>query len=177
MADSGQFMGLVALGATIRGTVVTKNTSGVPVDASPAPTYRVYGPAGVMTNGTGSLSAKDSGTVTGCVTSVGLIKITSNGHKLTTGTRVSVASVGGVAEATGDWNVTVVDVNNFTLDGSTFSTGPYTSGGTWHASGVYDFNYSPTVGNNFASGVNYAVLVNAIVGSNNTANVYTFQVT
>lgn len=68
-------------------------------------------------------------TVTGAVTSAGLIKLTVTAHGYATGARVVVASVGGVPAATGVWTITVTSANDFTLDGSTFA-GTYTSGGT-----------------------------------------------
>lgn len=69
-------------------------------------------------------------TVTGAVTSGGLIKLTTSvAHLFATGDTVTVASVGGVTAANGTWTITVVDSTHFTLDGSTFS-GVYTSGGT-----------------------------------------------
>ncbi len=60
----------------------------------------------------------------------GLIRIaTSPAHPFSTGNVVTVASVGGVAAATGTWTVTVIDSTHFDLQGSAFS-GTYTSGGT-----------------------------------------------
>ena len=57
------------------------------------------------------------------------IVITSNGHGLTTGDFVTVASVGGNTAANGSWYVTRIDANTFSLDGSE-GNGSYTSGGT-----------------------------------------------
>ena len=61
----------------------------------------------------------------------GLIRIeTSAPTILQTGdTNIVINSVGGVTNANGTWNVTVVDSTHFDLDGSTFA-GSYTSGGT-----------------------------------------------
>ena len=170
----GQFLGFVAIDASIKATIMTKNSSGVPVDATAGPTYRVYGPTGIMANGTGSMSAKDSGTVTGA-TNASPIVITSANHGLTTGMRVTVASVGGNTAANSDWTITRVDSNTFSLDSST-GNGAYTSGGTWHAAGLYAFNFTPTAANGFAAGVNYYVVVNATISSN-VGDVYNFLVT
>jgi hypothetical protein len=57
------------------------------------------------------------------------IVVTSTAHGLTTGDPVTVASVGGNTAANGDWVVTRVDANSFSLDGSV-GNGAYTSGGT-----------------------------------------------
>lgn len=170
----GQYLGLVQLGSTLHGTLVTRDGSNVPTDASPAPTYRVYGPAGLMANGTGSLTLKDSGTITGA-TNAGPIVITSAGHGLTTGTRVTVSGVGGNTAANGTFTVTVVDSNTFSLDGSTGNSA-YTSGGTWHVAGLYDLSLAPTGGNGFAAGVNYAVLVTWTISGTTRADVHSFTV-
>jgi hypothetical protein len=53
---------------------------------------------------------------------------TSAAHGLTTGDRVTVASVGGNTAANGSFTVTVTSTTAFTLDGST-GNGTYTSGG------------------------------------------------
>jgi hypothetical protein len=69
-------------------------------------------------------------TVTGCVSGTGSrIRITANGHGFDTGQQVTVAGVGGVPAATGQWTVLFITVNTFELAGSTFS-GAFTSGGT-----------------------------------------------
>lgn len=68
-------------------------------------------------------------TVTGAVTSGGLIKLTVASHGYSTGNRITVANVGGTTEANGDWTITVVTSSTFTLDGSVF-VHTYTSGGT-----------------------------------------------
>jgi hypothetical protein len=59
----------------------------------------------------------------------GLIRLTVNGHGLTTSDAVAVDRVGGVPNATGSWIVTVIDPNTIVLQGSTFA-GSYTSGGS-----------------------------------------------
>lgn len=67
------------------------------------------------------------------VTSVGgLIQVTSNGHELISGNRVIVSEVNGVSSSIGVWTVTVVDANNFTLNGSVFS-------GAYISSGIFAF--------------------------------------
>lgn len=59
----------------------------------------------------------------------GLIRITtSRSHCLTTSDVVAVLGVGGVSNATGVWTVTVIDSDEFDLQGSTFA-GTFTSGG------------------------------------------------
>jgi len=59
----------------------------------------------------------------------GLIRITtSTANTFITGDRITVASVGGVPNATGTWVITQISSTQFDLDGSTFA-GTYTSGG------------------------------------------------
>ncbi len=61
--------------------------------------------------------SKAGGAITGA-TFAAPIAITSAGHGLTTGAIVKVVDVGGNTSANNTWTVTVVDVNTFTLDGS-----------------------------------------------------------
>lgn len=56
------------------------------------------------------------------------IQITASSHGFHTGQNVVVAGVGGNTAANGNWKITVVDQNNFTLDNS-IGNGAYTSGG------------------------------------------------
>ncbi len=58
----------------------------------------------------------------------GLIRLTIAGHGYESGDTVNVHSVGGVANATGQWIVTVVDANHIDLEGSAFA-GAYGGGG------------------------------------------------
>lgn len=167
------FFGFVALGSQFKGVIVTRTDAAVPTDSTGLPAYRVYGSA-LMANGTGSLALKDSGNVTGA-TNASPIVIASAGHGLSTGTRVTVASVGGNTAANGTFQITAVDSNSFSLDGST-GNGSYTSGGSWHVSGLYDFTFTPTGGNGFVQDQTYTVLVTATVSSVVKADTYTFTV-
>src|SRR5439155_2671061 len=58
------------------------------------------------------------------------IVITSNAHRLTTGQLVTITGVNGNTAANGTFTITVIDANNFSLNGSA-GNGIYTSGGTW----------------------------------------------
>lgn len=76
--------------------------------------------------------------------SSGLIKITHAGHGLSTGDRVYIKDVEGVTAANGQWYVTVVNSNNFTLDGSVFA-GTYTaSTGKFVAIPAFDWDFQHT---------------------------------
>jgi hypothetical protein len=70
----------------------------------------------------------------------GLIRVTATSHGLSTGFRVHVKEVSGVP-ANGTWYVTVIDANNFDLQGSTFS-GAHSSGtGAWLLAPLFGWAY------------------------------------
>lgn len=134
-------IGFVTAGDDLLIPLLTRASETLVVASADAlPSYVIYDADGtnqVVAGGSGTFALRHSGTVSGCVTSGGLIRITTtSSHGLVTGQVVDVASVGGVAAATGTWPITVVDSTKFTLDGSTFS-GTYTSGGTWQVTGLY----------------------------------------
>jgi len=82
-----------------------------------ASTYQidVEGPAtGVITN----------------ATNANPIVITSVGHNLSTSDYVRIIDVAGNTAANGDWQITVLTADTFSLDGSV-GNGGYTSGGRW----------------------------------------------
>lgn len=92
---------------------------------------------------------------------IGLITITCSNHGLFTGDAVTITGVVGVP-ANGVWNITKVDNNTFTLNGSIFS-GSYVSGGS------VDFN-STSIG--FMPGqVAYGVNDYEFSSANNTETV------
>ncbi|CAB4155744.1 hypothetical protein UFOVP673_19 [uncultured Caudovirales phage] len=75
----------------------------------------------------------------------GLVKITFTSHGYVTGDRVYVKDVVGVTVANGQWYVTRIDANNFTLDDSVFA-GTYTNA-TGKVVGIpafdWDFQHTP----------------------------------
>jgi len=81
--------------------------------------------------------------IIGTIASGTEIKIlTASTSGLATGDRVTIADVGGTAEANGTWVVgTVVANTSFVLNDSTF-TNAWTSGGTWTKAGTFDYTYS-----------------------------------
>jgi hypothetical protein len=94
-------------------------------------TFRVRMRQGIGRDSDGSLDTVSQ--LTGSITAASNaspIVITSAAHGLSTGTRVTVQSVGGNTNANNDWIITVVDVNNFSLNGSSGNSA-YTSGGVW----------------------------------------------
>jgi hypothetical protein len=82
--------------------------------------------------------------ITDAVTSGGLIKVkTLAAHGLATDDTVTIADVLGTTEANGSWSVTVVDGDEFTLQGSTFSN-TYASGGIAQGTTVMGHKCFPT---------------------------------
>lgn len=173
-----RYLGLVPLNNQLGAAIVTRDSNNTPTDASAAPTFRVYGETGLMANSTGSLSLQDPGPSGGTVAAASdasPIVITSNGHGLSTGTQVTISGVNGNTAANGNWIVTVLDANTFSLNNST-GNGIYTSGGTWHVSGLYSLSLTPTAANGYLSGQNYTILVTATVSGITRAEAYTFTV-
>lgn len=169
------FAGFVALDASIRFTFVTVNASSVPTQADSLPLARVYSPAGTLMNaGVGSAALKDTGLITGATNATPIV-ITSAAHKLETGTRVTVASVGGNTAANSTWTITKVSSSTFSLDTSV-GNGAYTSGGTWSVTGLYDFALTPTSANAYAPGQTYTVLIEHTVSTVTKIAIFTFAV-
>lgn len=168
------YLGFVELESAVEVVTLWENASGTPTNPASAPVHRAYGPDGVMANGVGSGSAKHSGSVTGA-TNASPIVITSAGHGLATGMRVTVANVGGNTAANGTFQVTKVTDNTFSLDGST-GNGAYTSGGTWNVSGLYTFSVTAAAADGYEAGQTYTVLATATVGGTVMGQVASFTV-
>lgn len=169
------FQGFVQLEDTFEVVVLVTNASGVPVNGDALPTYRVYGPDGLLTGQTGSTSKKDSGNIT-AATNANPIVITSTGHGLSTGAVVTVSGVGGNTAANGTFPITYVDGNSFSLNGST-GNGAYTSGGSWNVTGLYTVSLSCTAVNGYDSGTTYHVLVSCEISGSDYGTIETFVVT
>lgn len=169
------FQGFVELEGSFELTTLVINASGVPVNGDSLPTYRVYGPDGLLTGQTGSVTKKDSANITGA-TNASPIVITSAGHGLTTGTTITISGVGGNTAANGTFIVTYVDGNSFSLN-STTGSGAYTSGGTWNVTGLYTATLTCTAVNGYDAGTTYHVLVSCEIGGNDWASLETFVVT
>ena len=169
------YLGFISLGSTLLGGQLTKNTSTLaPANSDAVPTFRVYGPSGLMTGGTGSAALKDTGSITGA-SNANPIVITSAAHGLTNGTRVTITGVGGNTNAN-----TTATVANKTTDtyelASVAGNGAYTSGGTWNVTGLYKFEVACTAGNGYASGATYTALLSWAVSSVQQQELHTFTV-
>src|SRR6185295_3539615 len=109
------------------------------------------------------LTARHSGSVTGA-TNASPIVVTSAGHGLADGTRVTVSGVLGNTAANGTLTVTAVAEDTISLDGSA-GGGAYASGGSWHVTGLYAAALDCTAANGYAAGQTYQVLVSYAVDS------------
>ena len=167
------FIGFVAMDDVIRVPVLTI-AAGVPADADSLPTYRVYGDGGLLAGGTGSLSLKDSGAITGASNTTP-INITAASHKLQSGMRINVSGVGGNTAANGTFTITASDSNTFSLNGSV-GNGAYTSGGTWHVAGLYDAVITPATTGGYAVNEFFDLLVTAVIGGNTSVQTFRFGV-
>jgi hypothetical protein len=84
-----------------------------------------------------------AGGLTGIVenlTQTAPIGVQSTAHGLTTGNVIKLTGVVGMTSANGVWTITVVDVDNFTLDGSS-GNAAWVNSGTW-VSGINQITYS-----------------------------------
>jgi len=87
--------------------------------------------------------------ITNCVNNgVGLIRVTAVGHGRATSDFVTVAEVMGTAEANGQWTITVINVDNFDLQGSAFAN-TYASGGVVGLAPTFGFIFKHPLPVNF----------------------------
>lgn len=156
------FIGFATLDATIDGPLVTLQDGSL-VDADSFPTYRIYGPNGLISGGTGTCTYLQTGTITGA-SNASPIVITCADHGLQAGQRVTVASVGGNTAANGTWTVANPATNTFELSGSS-GNGAYTSGGTWHLTGQYKYSHSLLAASGFEVNETYRVQLYATISA------------
>ena len=148
------FLGYIALGSTLSCPLQTRNASDVPLDADAAPFRHVYSPSGTrLDSAAGQGALLHTGTITGASNAAPIV-ITVAAHGLQTGARATISGVLGNTAANSTFTVTRVDADTFSLDGST-GNGAYTSGGTFHVSGLYKHAVVASAGNGFAAGNSY----------------------
>lgn len=167
------FVGFVTLGDNLLARVLTRDGD-TPKDSTSNPAVRVYGPEGLMQNSDVNATHVDTGSITGA-SNASPIVVTSAGHNLATGTRVTISGVGGNTAANGDFQITVIDADTFSLDGST-GNGAYTSGGSWHVTGLYEYTIEATAANGYEEGETYTALWTATVGATVVSALQTFTV-
>jgi len=168
------FVGYAPLGENFVFPLLTKDSVNEPLEPSSLPPFRVYSAAGLMANGTGSGAKLNTGTVTGA-TNAAPIVITSTAHGLKTGTQVTITGAVGNTAANGTFVITRISDDTFSLDGST-GNGTWTSGGTWHVSGLHTVTVPVTEGNGYEPGTSYFVLVEWVISSQTYGDVFIFTV-
>ena len=149
--------------------------SNQPINLDAAPTYRVYGPNGLLPGGSGTMSFQDTNSLSNA-SNASPIAVTCNNHGLTTGTKVTITGVVGNTAANGSFIVTSVNANTFTLNGST-GNGVYSSGGTWNVTGLYGVTLTCAGSAGYEAGETYTVLVQGTISSAAYAETQTFVVT
>ncbi len=169
----GIYAGFTELGDTLVIMHLVKTADGIPVNADSLPTYRVYGPAGLLPLATGSLALADHGAITGATNATPIV-ITSAGHGLSTGTRVTISGVVGNTNANGTFVVTYLSSSTFSLVG-TSGSGAWTSGGAWNVTGLYSITLAVTAQNGYDVGETYTVLVFATYNDDGFADLNTFS--
>ncbi len=168
------FAGIVEQGDTLTLTFLVKNSSGVPIQADSAPSYRVYGPDGLVAGQVGQSSARDTGSITGA-TNASPIVASSSGHGLSTGDRVTISGVTGNTAANGTFVVTVLSSDTFSLDGSV-GNGAYGAGGTWTVTGLYKLTVEATAANGFEKGETYTVYAAGTISATAWGDLLSFMV-
>ena len=148
--NGSDFVGFVTLEDTLYDRLQVRDADGQPVTPDAAPTFRVYGPSGLLANAGGVASLGHTGVVTGASNATPIV-VTSAAHGLSTGQRVTVASVGGNTAANGTWIITRVSADTFSLNTSV-GNGNYTSGGTWGVVGLYVAAMACTGANGYEAG-------------------------
>ena len=166
------FTGFVMLEGTLTGSVLVENTSEVPINADALPTFRVYGPNGFVTSGACTL--KDSAAIT-AASNATPIEVSCTAHGLTTGARVTITGVLGNTNSNGTHIVTRVNANLFSLDDSV-GNGPYSGGGTWNATGLYQYSFVALGTLGFEAGENYQILFSYLVSTTSMGQLHSFNV-
>lgn len=169
-----QFAGFIELESSLTGLLLVEDSSNTPIDADALPTFRVYDANGVLQLASGTCALRDTAAISDA-TNANPIVVTSAGHNLTTGTRVTIAGVAGNTAANGTFIITKLDSDTFSLNGSNGS-GAYTSGGTWHVTGAYSYTIAASGANGFEAGEPVNVLFSWTLSSTAQGDVHTFQV-
>ena len=165
-------LGLVALNGQLPFAVLCDDNANGLIYPDNVPTYQVFSPSWtVLLNGTMQLTY---GTVTGA-TAASPVVVTSLAHKLQSGAFVKTDVIGGVSGANGEFQITKIDDDRFSLNGST-GTGSYTSGGIWAPLGFFRQTLNVTEANGFVAGQIYHILINWSKGAIKRGILQSFQV-
>ncbi len=166
------FQGYVKLTNTLVGALLVTDSSSTPIQADALPTFRIYSADGFIKDGT--CAQMLSKTITAATNATPIV-ITATDHGLTTGAYVTVAGVLGNTAANGDFVITKVNSNQFSLD-SSVGNGAYTSGGSVVVTGLYSFTVIAQGVDGYEAGEMYHAHFEYLISSVNTAQLHSFQV-
>jgi hypothetical protein len=171
------FAGFVSLGNTLRVLVQTKanGTTGSPAQADAMPKFRPYGASGNLAAANGTATQLEGAAITGATNATPIV-VTSNGHGLTNGQRVTISGVVGNTGANGTFTVANVTTNTYELV-SSVGNAPYVSGGAWVTTGLYAIDVVAKDGFGFEQGKTYSVCVTFAVAAVVYSVIFTFTVT
>lgn len=156
------FEAFVSLDGVFYGVMLAMDDGNL-ADPDSLPTFWVKGPDGLMPNSSGTASYLREGVVTGA-TNASPIVVTSAGHGLQNGQKITISGVLGNTAANGTFKVAGVTSSTFELSGST-GNGAYSSGGTWHLTGQFKYQISAAAADGFEVNTAYTVIGNFIYGS------------
>lgn len=169
------FLGFVDEGVAASLLVQISDDNDAPVEPDAAPTFKVYGPNGLVTGGTGSLASFEGGTITGATNASPIVLASSNANLVSTGQSVTITSVGGNTNANGTFLATAVDATHFSLQGSS-GNAAYTSGGTWKTTGLYALAIAGGLLAALQAGTTYTATVTYQVSGDTKTRQFTFSV-
>lgn len=170
------FAGYVQLEGTFYGTLLTTE-NGALTDADAFPTYRIYGPSGIVTGGTGTMAYRQTGVISGIENTTPIRVNMGSAHGLQTGQRLSISGVSGAVAGTVNgqsFPITVVDADTFELQ-STTAAGTGT-GGSWHLTGQYTMSHAILAANGYDVNETYTVIYAGEIGGEDGAGEDTFAV-
>ena len=170
------FAGYTELDGNFVGLLLTKQ-DGALKDADALPTYRIYGPSGIMTGGTGTMAFLQSGSISSIENTTPIRVNTTAAHGLQTGQQLSISGVSGAVAGTVNgfsFAVTVIDSDTVELQ-STTAAGTGT-GGSWHLTGQYTMTHAALAANGYDINETYTVVYAATIGGDSGAGQDTFAV-
>lgn len=170
------FAGYVSLEGTFYGSLLTTE-NGELTDADALPTYRIYGPSGIMTGGSGTMAYRQSGSISTIEATTPIRVNMSAAHNLQTGQRLTISGVSGAVAGTVNGQtflVTVIDADTVDLQ-STTAAGTGT-GGSWHLTGQYTMSHAALSANGYEVNETYTVIYSGIIGGVSGAGIDTFAV-
>ncbi len=132
----------------------TNPATGASQNPDADPTFVVMGSDGLIAGGNGTAELMEEGSITG-FTLGSPNTVTSTNHGLADGAVVTFSGVGGVTGLSGNYQVTVVDANNFTIVASL--GGSFTSGGSWNVPGIYGCQLDSVIRSALEAGRNYTL--------------------